>query len=80
MDCEGCERKVRKSVEGMKGVTVVEVDPKQSRLTVTGYVEPEKVLDRLRHRTGMKAEFWPSFEAKYTTAFSDENPTARVIM
>ncbi|GKV41423.1 hypothetical protein SLEP1_g48960 [Rubroshorea leprosula] len=28
MDCEGCERKVRKSVEGMKGVTGVEVDPK----------------------------------------------------
>ncbi|XP_031250470.1 heavy metal-associated isoprenylated plant protein 27-like [Pistacia vera] len=121
MDCEGCERRVKKSVEGMKGVTQVEVEPKQSKLTVIGYVEPDKVLERVRHRTGKKAEFWPyvpydvvphpyapgaydkkappgyvrnvledpeasalarasSFEVKYTTAFSDENPTACVVM
>ncbi|KAI4331378.1 hypothetical protein MLD38_029569 [Melastoma candidum] len=59
MDCEGCERRVRKSVEGMKGVTQVEVDPKQSKLTVTGYVEPKKVLQRVRFRTGKAAEPWP---------------------
>ncbi|KAK5843797.1 heavy metal-associated isoprenylated plant protein 27 [Gossypium arboreum] len=121
MDCEGCERKVKKSVQGMKGVTQVEVNPKQSKLTVVGYVDPDKVLDRVRHRTGKKVEFWPyvpydvvphpyapgaydkkappgyvrnvvgdpqagelaratSFEVKYTTAFSDENPNACVIM
>lgn len=107
-------------MEGMKGVTGIEVDPKMNKLTVTGSVEPEKVLDRVRHRTGKKAEFWPyvpydvvphpyapeaydkkappgyvrnvldepdaqlarasSFEVKYTTAFSDENPTACVVM
>ncbi|OIW11037.1 hypothetical protein TanjilG_22844 [Lupinus angustifolius] len=59
MDCEGCERRVKKSVEGMKGVTQVEVNPKQSKLTVIGFVEPNKVLERVRHRTGKKAEFWP---------------------
>ncbi|KAK9713212.1 hypothetical protein RND81_06G012100 [Saponaria officinalis] len=59
MDCEGCERKVRKSVEGMKGVTQIEVDPKQSKLTVIGYVDPEKVLHRVKYHTGKKAEFWP---------------------
>ncbi|XP_076898742.1 heavy metal-associated isoprenylated plant protein 26-like [Bidens hawaiensis] len=59
MDCEGCERRVRKSVEGMKGVTSVEVDPKKSKLTVVGYVEPNKVLHRVRHHTGKKAEMWP---------------------
>ena len=59
MDCEGCERKVRKSVEGMKGVTGVQVDPKQHKLTVTGFVDPDKVLDRVRQRTGKKAELWP---------------------
>ncbi|XLT07289.1 hypothetical protein HN51_046038 [Arachis hypogaea] len=47
MDCEGCERRVKKSVEGMKGVTEVEVEPKQSKLTVKGYVDPEKVLERV---------------------------------
>ncbi|KAL1316015.1 heavy metal-associated isoprenylated plant protein 27-like [Arachis hypogaea] len=121
MDCEGCERRVKKSVEGMKGVTEVEVEPKQSKLTVKGYVDPEKVLERVRQRTGKKAEFWPyvpydvvphpyapeaydkkappgyvrnvlldpeasqlarasSFEVKYTTAFSDENPNACTVM
>lgn len=121
MDCEGCERKVKKSVEGMKGVTEVEVEPKRSKLTVVGYVDPDKVLHRVRHRTGKTADFWPyvpydvvehpyapgaydkkappgyvrnvtanpeaaplarasSFEVKYTTAFSDENPNACVLM
>ncbi|KAM4118449.1 hypothetical protein ACB094_02G203700 [Castanea mollissima] len=111
MDCEGCERRVKKSVEGMKG----------SKLTVIGYVDPMKVLERVRHRTGKKAELWPnvpyyvvphpyapgaydkkappgyvrnvlddpeysslaranSLEVKYTTAFSDENPNACVVM
>lgn len=59
MDCEGCERRVRKSVEGLKGVTEVEVEPKHHKLTVVGYVDPKKVLQRVRHRTGKMAEFWP---------------------
>lgn len=121
MDCEGCQRRVKKSVDGMKGVTRVEVDPKQSKLTVIGYVDPDKVLERVRHRTGKKAEFWPyvpydvvphpyapgaydkkappgyvrnvledpqasalapacSLEVKYTTAFSDDNPNACVVL
>ncbi|KAH6768639.1 farnesylated protein 6 [Perilla frutescens var. frutescens] len=120
IDCEGCERKVRRSVEGMKGVTSVEVNPKQSKLTVVGYVNPEKVVSRVAYRTGKKAELWPyvpydvvehpyapgvydkkapagyvrnvddphvsqlarasSTEVRYTTAFSDENPSACVVM
>ncbi|CAL5378145.1 unnamed protein product [Camellia sinensis] len=120
IDCEGCERKVKKAVEEMKGVKSVEVDPKQSKLTVVGYVEPAKVVARVGHRTGKKAELWPyvpydvvahpyapgvydkkappgyvrnvedpqiaqlarasSTEVRYTTAFSDENPAACVVM
>ncbi|PQQ04738.1 heavy metal-associated isoprenylated plant protein 26 [Prunus yedoensis var. nudiflora] len=121
MDCEGCERIVKKSVQGMKGVTQVEVDRKLSKLTVIGYVDPNKVLHRVRHRTGKKADLWPyvpydvvphpyapeaydkkappgyvrnvledpeasaiarasSTEVKYTTAFSDDNPNACVVM
>uniref|UniRef100_A0A0D9VPQ1 HMA domain-containing protein n=1 Tax=Leersia perrieri TaxID=77586 RepID=A0A0D9VPQ1_9ORYZ len=59
MDCEGCERKVRKALEDMKGVDSVEVDAKQNKVTVTGYVEQEEVLDRLRRRAGKKPEPWP---------------------
>uniref|UniRef100_A0A175YQB5 HMA domain-containing protein n=1 Tax=Daucus carota subsp. sativus TaxID=79200 RepID=A0A175YQB5_DAUCS len=45
MDCDGC-------------VKSVEVVRKQSRVSVTGYVEPHKVLKKVRS-TGKRAEFWP---------------------
>ncbi|XP_059647473.1 heavy metal-associated isoprenylated plant protein 26-like [Cornus florida] len=120
IDCEGCERKVKSAVEGMKGVRSVEVERKQNKLTVVGYVDPAKVVGRVAYRTGKKAELWPyvpydvvahpyapgvydkrappgyvrnvddpqisqlarasSTEVRYTTAFSDENPAACVIM
>ncbi|KAK7258021.1 hypothetical protein RIF29_32400 [Crotalaria pallida] len=121
MDCEGCERRVKKAVEGMKGVSSVEVERKASKVTVTGYVEPSKVVARIAHRTGKRAEIWPyvpydvvahpyaqgvydkkapsgyvrndnydphvsqlarasSTEVRYTTAFSDDNPAACVVM
>jgi len=120
LDCEGCERKVKRSLEGMKGVSQVLVDRKSNKVTVVGYVEPARVLARIAHRTGKKAELWPyvpydtvahpytagvydkkapagyvrsnqdpqvsqfarasSFEVRYTTAFSDENPTACSVM
>ncbi|MCL7032834.1 hypothetical protein MKW94_014886 [Papaver nudicaule] len=59
IDCEGCERKIRRSVEGMKGVSSIDIDPKQHKLTVVGYVEPRKVLSRVIRRTGKHAEIWP---------------------
>ncbi|KAL5561203.1 hypothetical protein UlMin_030950 [Ulmus minor] len=120
IDCEGCERKVKRAVEGMKGVKQVDVERKANKLTVVGYVEPSRVIARVSHRTGKKAELWPyvpydvvehpyaagvydkkapsgyvrdtmdshgshlarasSTEVRYTTAFSDENPTACSIM
>lgn len=99
----------------------MDVDPKQHKLTVIGYVEPKKVLSRVIRRTGKKAELWPyvpydevdhpyapgvydkkappgyvrnvmddpkvlnlaranSTEVKYSTAFSDENPNACIVM
>ena len=43
----------------MVGVKSVVVNRKESRVTVSGYVDPNKVLKRIR-RTGKKrAEFWP---------------------
>ncbi|KAK8916085.1 Heavy metal-associated isoprenylated plant protein 26 [Platanthera zijinensis] len=59
MDCEGCERRARRSAEGMKGVTKAEVDPKKNKLTVEGFVDPKKVLKRVRRKTGKAAVLWP---------------------
>ncbi|XP_061992042.1 heavy metal-associated isoprenylated plant protein 20-like isoform X1 [Rosa rugosa] len=64
MDCDGCERRVKSAVSNMKvliissGAKQVEVNRKQSRVTVTGYVEPNKVLKKVKS-TGKKAEIWP---------------------
>lgn len=43
----------------MKGVTSVHVYPKENKLSVKGYVTAEKVVARVAHRTGKKAELWP---------------------
>ncbi|KAI4352133.1 hypothetical protein L6164_006414 [Bauhinia variegata] len=62
MDCDGCERRVRHAAKSMKGVKSVEVNRKQSRVMVSGYVDPNKVLKRIRS-TGLKrAVFWPYVE------------------
>ncbi|XP_030461160.1 heavy metal-associated isoprenylated plant protein 21 [Syzygium oleosum] len=58
MDCDGCERRVKNAVTTMRGVKSVEVYRKQSRVKVSGYVDPNKVLKRIK-RTGKTAEFWP---------------------
>nr|CAD1843778.1 unnamed protein product [Ananas comosus var. bracteatus] len=59
MDCEGCVRKVKKALEGMKGVSSVSVEPKQFKVTVIGYVDPAKVMRRVAYKTGKKVEPWP---------------------
>ncbi|KAG5239122.1 heavy metal-associated isoprenylated plant protein [Salix suchowensis] len=59
IDCEGCERKVTRALEGMKGVKQVVVERKANKVTVVGYVEPAKVISRVALRTGKKAELWP---------------------
>ncbi|CAN6166756.1 unnamed protein product [Urochloa humidicola] len=58
MDCDGCEMKVRNALSSMKGVQSVEINRKQYKVTVQGYVEPHKVIKRVQ-ATGKKAEIWP---------------------
>ncbi|URE46422.1 heavy metal-associated domain containing protein [Musa troglodytarum] len=58
MDCEGCELKVRNAVSSMTGVHSVDVNRKQNKVTVTGYVDQHKVLKKVRS-TGKRVEIWP---------------------
>lgn len=58
MDCEGCVRKVKQVLSGVKGVKSVDVDLKQQKATVTGYVEAKKVL-KAAQSTKKKVEMWP---------------------
>ncbi|XP_047956413.1 heavy metal-associated isoprenylated plant protein 21-like [Salvia hispanica] len=58
LDCDGCERRVKNAVKNMKGVRSVEVNRKQHRVTVCGFIDASKVLKRVK-RTGKRAELWP---------------------
>ncbi|KAL9261841.1 Heavy metal-associated isoprenylated plant protein 21-like protein [Drosera capensis] len=58
MCCGGCERRVKNSLSGVKGVKSVNVNRKDSRVTVDGHVEPKEVLEAVKS-TGKAAEFWP---------------------
>ncbi|KAL0912479.1 hypothetical protein M5K25_018452 [Dendrobium thyrsiflorum] len=55
MDCDGCEYKTCLIVAGVHSV---EINRKLNKVTVTGYVEPNRVLKRVQS-TGKKAEIWP---------------------
>ncbi|KAL1294435.1 hypothetical protein HN51_055216 [Arachis hypogaea] len=58
MCCTGCERVVKNAIYKLRGIDSVEVDLEMERVTVTGYVERNKVLKAVR-RAGKRAEFWP---------------------
>lgn len=58
MDCEGCALKVKKALSGVKGARSVDVDMKQQKATVYGFVDAKKVLEAAKS-TGKKVEPWP---------------------
>ncbi|KAG9451657.1 hypothetical protein H6P81_011622 [Aristolochia fimbriata] len=58
MDCDGCELKVKKALSSLSGVKSVDINRKQQKVTVTGYVDEKKVLKKAKS-TGKKAEIWP---------------------
>ncbi|XP_038991282.1 heavy metal-associated isoprenylated plant protein 30-like [Hibiscus syriacus] len=58
MCCTGCERVVKNAIYKLRGIDSVEVDVEMEKVTVTGYVDRNKVLKQVR-RAGKRAEFWP---------------------
>ncbi|KAJ3704395.1 hypothetical protein LUZ61_008100 [Rhynchospora tenuis] len=58
MDCQGCERKIKKALQKVEGVQGLEIDMQRQKVTVTGWVDQNKVLKAVR-KTGRKAVFWP---------------------
>ncbi|GJN22301.1 hypothetical protein PR202_gb09856 [Eleusine coracana subsp. coracana] len=67
MDCQRCEREVKKALTGLRGVQHVEVNRLLQKVTVTGEVDPPAVLRRAQS-TGKKAEPWPQNPVVYAPA------------
>uniref|UniRef100_A0A1D1XIT1 HMA domain-containing protein n=1 Tax=Anthurium amnicola TaxID=1678845 RepID=A0A1D1XIT1_9ARAE len=55
MHCEGCARKVKRSVKGFEGVEAAWADCPNGKLTVVGKVDPWKLRDRVESKTHKKA-------------------------
>ncbi|XXG47076.1 hypothetical protein AAC387_Pa02g1776 [Persea americana] len=82
MHCEGCAKKLKKSLRGFQGVEDVVTDCKGSKVVVKGKtVDPLKVLDRLQHKSHRKVEILtqlpetPAEDAK--KAEEEEKETAK---
>ncbi|TVU15335.1 hypothetical protein EJB05_38851 [Eragrostis curvula] len=56
MHCDACERLVRRSVKKIEGVEAVEVDREENKVTVTGDFKTEKLLKKIKKKTGKRAE------------------------
>ncbi|KAI3465825.1 hypothetical protein Pfo_022488 [Paulownia fortunei] len=57
MDCAGCESKIKKALQKVKGVDDVDIDMGLQKVTVTGWADQKKVLKTVR-KTGRMAELW----------------------
>ncbi|EOY09867.1 PREDICTED: heavy metal-associated isoprenylated plant protein 21 [Theobroma cacao] len=79
MDCEGCEKRIRRAISKIDGVDSLEIDMDKQKVTVTGYIDERKVLKVVR-RTGRKAELWPfpydSEYYPYASRYLDESTYA----
>ncbi|XP_011626258.2 heavy metal-associated isoprenylated plant protein 28 isoform X1 [Amborella trichopoda] len=65
MDCPGCESKIRRALQKLKGVDTIDIDMRMQKVTVTGWAEQRKVLNAVR-KTGRRAELWPfPYNAEY---------------
>ncbi|KAH9325080.1 hypothetical protein KI387_005258, partial [Taxus chinensis] len=57
MDCNGCQRKIRKALSHLRGIDNVEIDMELQKVSVSGYIDQKKVLNAVR-KCGKKAELW----------------------
>ncbi|XP_021847225.1 heavy metal-associated isoprenylated plant protein 6 isoform X2 [Spinacia oleracea] len=56
MHCEGCAKKVRRSMKNFNGVESVKTDCSAGKLTVVGKVDPVKIKERVEEKTKKKVE------------------------
>ncbi|KAK9733374.1 hypothetical protein RND81_04G063600 [Saponaria officinalis] len=56
MHCEGCAKKVRKSIRNFPGVESLKTDCATNKMTVTGKVNPIKIKERVEEKTKKTVE------------------------
>ncbi|KAM0068670.1 putative heavy metal-associated isoprenylated plant protein/5/6 [Helianthus debilis subsp. tardiflorus] len=56
LHCEGCAKKIKKSISQFEGVESVRADTAGNKLTVTGKVDPTRVKERVEFKTKKKVD------------------------
>ncbi|KAM7526155.1 hypothetical protein LguiA_016057 [Lonicera macranthoides] len=56
LHCEGCAKKVKRSVRHLEGVEEVKADSANNKLTVTGKVDPAALREKVEQKTKKKVE------------------------
>ncbi|CAH9102020.1 unnamed protein product [Cuscuta europaea] len=56
--CQACKKKVKKILQSVDGVYIIDIDEKQHKVMVTGNVEAEALIKKLL-KSGKNAEIWP---------------------
>ncbi|CAI9760671.1 unnamed protein product [Fraxinus pennsylvanica] len=77
LHCEGCAKKVRRSVRHFEGVENVKADWGGNKLTVTGKVDPAWLRERVEYKTKKKVELvspQPKKDDKKPEEKSDKKP------
>ncbi|KAI7735271.1 hypothetical protein M8C21_009405, partial [Ambrosia artemisiifolia] len=55
--CDGCKRKVKKILQKIDGVYKISIDPEQSKVIVSGVVDPDTLIKKLG-KSGKLATVW----------------------
>ncbi|KAM7464188.1 hypothetical protein LguiA_032309 [Lonicera macranthoides] len=56
LHCQGCAKKIKRSIRHFEGVERVKADSESNKLTVTGKVDPTRLRERLEYKTKKKVE------------------------
>ncbi|XP_039066107.1 heavy metal-associated isoprenylated plant protein 5-like isoform X2 [Hibiscus syriacus] len=75
MHCEGCAKKIKRSIKHCEGVEDVETDYGANKLTVIGKIDPAKIRERLAEKTKKKVDLI-SPQPKKDVAAGDKKPEA----
>ncbi|EFJ05420.1 hypothetical protein SELMODRAFT_449153 [Selaginella moellendorffii] len=70
--CDACIRKVKKAIADIDGVDSISVDQKQKKVSVTGYIDPKKVLKKVS-KTGKSVELVGSKDSSGISHMSGGN-------
>ncbi|KAK3226577.1 hypothetical protein Dsin_006439 [Dipteronia sinensis] len=77
LHCEGCAKKIRRSMRNFGGVTDVKTEMGANKVTVTGKVDPAKVKARLEEKSKKKVELispQPKKDAAPAAGGGDKKP------